>query len=357
MRRVLLAALLLLVATPALAAELRIASWNVKHLGWDNDKHLPALARVAGRFDLVALQEVMGTEGVDELEAALEAESGAGWESLVSHELGDGRYKERYAFLWREAAIAYDEGAVVYVDDADRFLREPFSARFRARADDTTFVAATVHIRYGDSVADRTPEIRALRRYWEWLAEIDPETVERRLLMGDFNLEPDHAAWEPLTGVARPQLTEGASTLGTDSGWSKLYDNLFLPGEADLNVTGHGVLDFRSLLRRTTDDAWPHEEARSRVSDHAPVYILLDGAELHPVEGEDRPGRAQDAPACIDLNAASRQRLQDLPHIGPERARAIVDGRPWEGVEELDRIHGIGPAREADIRESGRACE
>ena len=357
MRRMLLAVLLLFLATPTLAAELRLASWNVKHLGWDNDKHLPALARVAGRFDLVALQEVMGTEGVEALEDALEAETGTEWESLVSHELGAGRYKERYAFLWRKAVITYDEGAVVYIDDADRFLREPFSARFRARADGTTFVAATVHIRYGDSVSDRTPEVRALRRYWAWLAEIYPETTDRRLLMGDFNLEPDHPAWAPLTEVAEPALTRGASTLGTDGGWSKLYDNLFLTRESGLEVTGQGVLDFRPLLRRTTDGDWPHEQARARISDHAPVYVLIDGAKLHPVEGEGRLEPAQAAPACIDLNDASRQALQELPHIGPERARAIEAGRPWEGAEELDRIDGIGPAREADIRDSEMVCE
>ena len=75
------------------------------------------------------------------------------------------------------------------------------------------------------------------------------------------------------------------------------------------------------------------------------------------IEGEGRLEPAQPAPACIDLNAASREALQELPHIGPQRARAIEAGRPWEGAEGLDRLDGIGPAREADIRDSGMVCE
>lgn len=54
------------------------------------------------------------------------------------------------------------------------------------------FAAATVHITYGQRIGDRTPEIRALAAYWDWLAESYPEDAGRRILMRDFNLRPGH---------------------------------------------------------------------------------------------------------------------------------------------------------------------
>ena len=49
----------------------------------------------------------------------------------------------------------------------------------------------------------------------------------------------------------------------------------------------------------------------------------------------------------IDVNAADVTQLQRLPGIGPTLARRIVDDReahgPFQSVEELSRVKGIGP--------------
>jgi len=80
-----------------------------------------------------------------------------------------------------------------------------------------------------------------------------------------------------------------------------------------------------------------------------------DGASPEP--SPTAPTPALPAPAgCVDVNAASLERLQDIVHIGPERARAIVELRPLASLEDLTRVSGIGPARLADIIEQGLAC-
>ena len=53
----------------------------------------------------------------------------------------------------------------------------------------------------------------------------------------------------------------------------------------------------------------------------------------------------------VNLNTAELAALEDLPGIGPATAKAIVDGRPWKSVDELDKIRGLGKNRIAALRD------
>lgn len=349
MRRYLLAGLLAL-APLAAQGDVIVGSWNIKHLGWNNDKAVGQVAHVADHFDLLAIQELMDPAALEALERELEALSGEAWSSMASHALGRSSYEEHYGFLWRESEVAYEDGAVVFIDHGDVFSREPYSARFRDVENDTLFTAATVHVVYGDSVGDRLPEIAALSDYWQWLGEVHADTP--RLLMGDFNLAPDHAGWAPLRERgAVPAVTEGASTLATTAGrYANLYDNLWYDAER-LAPDDQGVLRFPELLPMA------HQEARARVSDHVPVYVALNGATLERQAADGGELMAsRGGPGCIDLNASGVDRLAELPHVGPARAEAIISGRPWRAPGELTRISGIGEGRLEAIRGSGLLC-
>ncbi|CAN5839021.1 hypothetical protein BH23ACT5_BH23ACT5_21180 [soil metagenome] len=69
---------------------------------------------------------------------------------------------------------------------------------------------------------------------------------------------------------------------------------------------------------------------------------------------------APEATTCgeglVDINAAGFDDLQRIIHIGPDRAEQILRLRPFESVDSMDRISGIGPARLADIKSQGVAC-
>ncbi|WP_027960742.1 helix-hairpin-helix domain-containing protein [Halomonas halodenitrificans] len=349
MRRYLLAGLLAL-APLAAQGDVVLGSWNIKHLGWNNDKAVGQVAHVANHFDLLAIQELMDPAALAALEDELEALSGEAWSSMASHALGRSSYEEHYGFLWRESEVAYEDGAVVFIDHGDVFSREPYSARFRDVETDERFAAATVHVVYGDSVSDRLPEIEALADYWQWLGEAHPDTP--RLLMGDFNLSPEHDAWAPLREQgAVPAVVEGASTLATTAGqYANLYDNLWYDA-GRLAPDDKGVLRFPELL------PFPHQEARDRVSDHVPVYVALNGATLERRAADGGELLAsQQGSSCIDLNASGLDRLAELPHVGPARAQAIISGRPWQTPSELARVSGIGEGRLNDIRASGLLC-
>lgn len=52
----------------------------------------------------------------------------------------------------------------------------------------------------------------------------------------------------------------------------------------------------------------------------------------------------------IDLNTASNEQLQEIPRVGPATADKITAGRPYESVDDLLKIPGIGPKTLAKIR-------
>lgn len=59
---------------------------------------------------------------------------------------------------------------------------------------------------------------------------------------------------------------------------------------------------------------------------------------------------------CIDINKASFEQLQEIKHIGEDRAKQILELRPFNSVDQLIRVKGIGDARLADIKKEGKAC-
>lgn len=255
-------------ASPALAVETYVGSWNALHLGWDNGKDYDAVARVAASFDLVALQEVMSVEGLEHLEERVEALTGESWSTMASDAIGRGSYREHYAFLWRDSQVSWVDGAVVYLDDRDAFSREPFSARFQT-ADGYRLVLASVHLIYGETVEGREFEAQALADYKAWLEDSFPATPV--FIAGDFNLPPSNGAWSALGVNSAPLITDGATTLSKRDGrFASLFDNIWAPAGVELPITGYGIHDFPATLGMS------HEQARTRVSDHAPVFMVID---------------------------------------------------------------------------------
>ena len=52
----------------------------------------------------------------------------------------------------------------------------------------------------------------------------------------------------------------------------------------------------------------------------------------------------------VNINTAAQAQLETLPEIGPSRAAQIIAGRPYQSIEQLKKITGIGTARLETLR-------
>lgn len=60
--------------------------------------------------------------------------------------------------------------------------------------------------------------------------------------------------------------------------------------------------------------------------------------------------------SCVNINSASEVEVQRIIHIGPARSQDLIQLRPYQSVDDLRKIKGIGPARITDILTQGIAC-
>jgi|JI6StandDraft_1071083.scaffolds.fasta_scaffold01656_12 DNA uptake protein ComE-like DNA-binding protein len=79
------------------------------------------------------------------------------------------------------------------------------------------------------------------------------------------------------------------------------------------------------------------------------LMIILYGLLKMDVAGSAQSNTAEEKVyekevAKTDLNTASQEELEALPHIGPVLARRIIAARPFGTVQDLARVQGLGPA-------------
>ncbi len=98
------------------------------------------------------------------------------------------------------------------------------------------------------------------------------------------------------------------------------------------------------------DDGPFAEEAKSHEPWHGALIVTLcilaitlimnvDLARVtHPLpEIEERTDHR------LDLNSATLSELETLPNIGPLKAQRIIDARPFDSVNDLLPVQGLGP--------------
>ncbi|GAK06054.1 late competence protein ComEC, DNA transport [Geomicrobium sp. JCM 19037] len=111
----------------------------------------------------------------------------------------------------------------------------------------------------------------------------------------------------------------------------------------------------------------PHEEALQRLTaTGADVYGTdTDGVVTVYTNGRDyvvRTGDGAKGPESlceagqVAVNNANAKELQEISHIGPERAEQMIDLRPFSSYNDLMQIEGIGERRLEQIESENSVC-
>jgi competence protein ComEA len=53
----------------------------------------------------------------------------------------------------------------------------------------------------------------------------------------------------------------------------------------------------------------------------------------------------------VNINSASKEELDVLPGIGPVKAQAIIDGRPFNTIEDIMKVRGIKEGEFSKIKD------
>jgi competence protein ComEA len=73
--------------------------------------------------------------------------------------------------------------------------------------------------------------------------------------------------------------------------------------------------------------------------------------EVAEEEGEVTDVDVPDGLDCLDINTATLDELDALEGIGPSTAQKIIDARPYQGIDELLNVSGIGETKYEAIDE------
>jgi competence protein ComEA len=172
----------------------------------------------------------------------------------------------------------------------------------------------------------------------------------------------------PGAPVGSAPLGTGAapgSTAGTGPGLVvQAAGAVVRPGVYHL-AAGARVGDLVDLAGGLAADADPDRvNLASPLTDGVRVWVPRRGEAEPPAEvggsGSGPPGGSSSSgsgiPApLVDLNTATAAELESLPGVGPATAAAIIDYRqrngPFETVDELAEVRGIGDAKLGQLRE------
>lgn len=172
----------------------------------------------------------------------------------------------------------------------------------------------------------------AFRGYGTRLAARPTEPVSPAAAV-DLN-RADRAELEQLPGVG-PKLAAAIDAHRRDRGGFRSVDDLrTVPG------VGPVMIDKLRPLVRVEPPAAVVRVADPELPPRVRAQAPKDEPKARPpaVRNKLQPG---DPP--LDVNASTADELQRIPYVGPVTAAAIVAGRPFRTVDELDRVRGIGP--------------
>lgn len=155
--------------------------------------------------------------------------------------------------------------------------------------------------------------------------------------------------------LQRLLLSLGLVLVGVAAAWSAFDAGNRGRLPAGWEPAGARIEETMAELAKAEAEVTPAEETQAEEKPPAeppsdPAASPVEPLSAYPAEGEDS------AAGGFDLNRATEAEWDALPGIGPAKARAIVEERerngPFYGIDDLERVKGIGPKLVERLREA-----
>jgi competence protein ComEA len=104
--------------------------------------------------------------------------------------------------------------------------------------------------------------------------------------------------------------------------------------------------------------AKPAAEPKPAAATAPPKSVVDKKAPAPPPAEKAKPKAATSAPSKlapgqkVNLNTATKEQIEALPEIGPVKAQAIIDGRPYKKPEDIMKVKGIKEGTFNKIKDS-----
>jgi len=162
----------------------------------------------------------------------------------------------------------------------------------------------------------------------------------------------------------------GSKTSTTDSFLKAVQPDIAIYSASDDNQYGHPHIEALNRLEKSAALVYGTDI-------HGTVIVETDGktfsihtnnqgtithtppeveTEVVPTPEPEKEIQPVSSGSCVNINSASEVDVQRIIHIGPARSQELIQHRPYQSVDDLSNIKGIGPARIADILTQGIAC-
>jgi endonuclease/exonuclease/phosphatase family metal-dependent hydrolase len=243
-----------------------ICTFNIQNFGrtkLNDPERVKVLAEIIRKYDIVAVQEI--SDATFTVPGAfLDKINDQGrytYEYACSERTGkqadDKSSREQYAFYYNAAKVSLMAEPSLYDDSGkDRFAREPYTARFKTKKGNFTFVLVTVHTDPDEAV----DEIGSLDDVVKWSRKKYSQEKEI-IVLGDFNASCAYARPADLDRLAIRgnnyfwPVPDDAKT-NLSSGSDCAYDRFVLTLPAKRYFTGKWDID-ACFTDKTISDHWP----------------------------------------------------------------------------------------------------
>lgn len=276
---------------------LLIGTWNIRAFGdltqkWVSEKtdspkrnlaDVRAIATIISCFDVCAVQESRGN--LKALRTVMKV-LGPDWGFILTDVTeGSAGNDERLAFIFDTRRVKPSGLAAEIVIPAEvltqgelkqQFARTPYAVSFLSAGQ--TFILVTLHLIYGKSAADRTPELAAIAKWLSDWADRTEDYGQNLICLGDFNIDrrddPNYQAFTSTGLRPAPQLAGLSRTTSDKAGKEHYYDQIAWftdQGRAKLTLNYSGRAGrFEWSAHLLTDvsaitKTW-------RISDHYPLW-------------------------------------------------------------------------------------